>query len=220
MLSWLCGLVLLATTAYAASDEAVMRNGAGATLLEQGKMEPAIVEFQKALAADSSYIPARLNLAFAYEKAGRIEEAISAYRAAIEAQPGNFLAHNNLGVLYDKKGQYEAAAAEFERALAIQPDDPMAAKNLATAKKNQATIKERQAQILKAEKEAQAKPDDPRSSYNLARIHAAYGNKELALQWLGKAIKQGYKDLGDFKADPAFASLRENREFQLLLLKK
>jgi len=216
----LCGLLFVAGEALAASEQAVARNRAGVTLLEQGKLNPAIAEFQKALAADPGYFPARLNLAFAYEKAGRVEEAISAYREAIDAQPGNFLAHNNLGVLYDKKGQYDEAAVEFGRALEIQPGDPMASKNLATANKNQATIKERQAQILKAEQDAQAKPDDPRASYKLARIHAAYGNSELALQWLGKAVKQGYKNLEDFKADPAFASLRDEREFQLLLLKK
>ena len=216
----LCGLLVVAGEALAASEQAAARNGAAAKLLEQGKADAAIAEFQNALAIDPTYFPARLNLAFAYERAGKVEDAIAAYQGAIAVQPRNFLAHNNLGVLYDKKGQYDLAIGEFESALAVQPGEPMAAKNLATAKKNEATIRERQVLILKAEHEAQTKPDDPRASYNLARIHAAYGNSELALQWLGKAVKQGYKNLDDFKADPAFASLREEREFQLLLLKK
>jgi TPR repeat protein len=96
----------------------------------------------------------------------------------------------------------------------------MASKNLDNSKKNLAAIKQRDGLIDKAEKEAQAKPNDPRAAYNLARLHAHYNNKELALQWMGKAVKQGYKNLDDFKADPVFASLREEREFQLLLLGK
>jgi tetratricopeptide (TPR) repeat protein len=216
----LCGLLVVAAEALAASEQAAARNRAGMALLEQGKLNPAIAEFQKALAADPGYFPARLNLAFAYEKAGRVEDGISAYREVIDAQPGNFLAHNNLGVLYDKKGQHEAAIAEHEKALAIEPGNSMASKNLDNSKKNLAAIKQRDGLIDKAEKEAQAKPNDPRAAYNLARLHAHYNNKELALQWMGKAVKQGYKNLDDFKADPVFASLREEREFQLLLLGK
>jgi len=216
----LCGLLVVAGEALAASEQAAARNGAAAKLLEQGKADAAIAEFQNALAIDPTYFPARLNLAFAYERAGKVEDAIAAYQGAIAVQPRNFLAHNNLGVLYDKKGQYDLAIGEFESALAVQPGEPMAAKNLATAKKNEATIRERQVLILKAEHEAQTKPDDPRASYNLARLYAHYNNKKLALQWLNKAVKQGYNDLAYVKVDPAFSNLRKDRDFELLLLKK
>ena len=216
----LCGLLLVSGAAMAASDQAVERNGAAAKLLEQGKVDAAITEFQNALASDPNYFPARLNLAFAYEKAGRIEEGIAAYRAAIEAQPKNFYAHNNLGVLYDKKEQYGLAIAEFQSALEIEPGNSTALKNLENARKSLAVVKEREAQIARAEKEAQARPQDPRAAYQVARLHAVYGNKELALQWLGKAVRQGYRDLTDMKVDPAFQSIREEREFGLLLQRK
>lgn len=216
----LCGLLVVADEGWAASEQAAARNRAGMTLLEQGKLNPAIAEFQNALAADPGYFPARLNLAFAYEKAGRVEDAISTYREAIDAQPGNFFAHNNLGVLYDKKGQHEAAVAELEKALAIEPGNSLASKNLDNSKKNLAAMKQRDGLIDKAEKEAQAKPNDPRAAYQVARLHAHYNNKELALQWLNKAIKQGYNDLAYVKADSAFSNLREDRDFELLLLRK
>jgi thioredoxin-like negative regulator of GroEL len=93
----------------------------------------------------------------------------------------------------------------------------MALKNLETAKKNQAAIKSRQAKILQAEREAQAKPNSPQASYNLARVYVFYGEKELAYQWLAKALKQGYRDIGYLKSDPALNSIREERDFQLLL---
>ena len=93
----------------------------------------------------------------------------------------------------------------------------MALKNVETAKKNQAAIKVREAKILQAERDAQAKPNDPQASYNLARVYAFYGKRELAYEWLTKALKQGYKDIGYLRSDPALHSIREERDFELLL---
>ena len=210
-------LILFSAPALVASEHAVERNDIGARLLEQGKVDAAIAEFKSALSLEPKYFPARLNLAYSYERAERIEDAMKAYREAINFQPRNFFAHNNLGVLYDKKGLHDDAIREFETALAIEPDNAMALKNLETARKNQAAIKAREAKILQAEREAQAKPNDPQASYNLARVYAFYGEKELAYEWLAKALKQGYKDIGYLRSDPALNSIREERDFQLLL---
>jgi tetratricopeptide (TPR) repeat protein len=166
---------------------------------------------------DARYYPARLNLAYAYERANRIEDAMAAYRDAIKFQPRNFFAHNNLGVLYDKKGLHDAAIRELEIAVEIEPDSPMALKNLETAKTNRAATKSQQATILQAEREVQAKPNDPQASYKLARVYAFYGQKELAYEWLAKSLKQGYRDIGYLRSDPALNSIREERDFQLLL---
>ena len=222
-LSVLLALVLVlirSAAALAGSEEAMERNDAGVKLLQEGKVDAAIEEFRKSVGLDSQLLAARLNLAYTYERAGKIPEAIGEYRAAIDAQPENFYAHNNLGVLLDKKGLYDEAIAEFQSALSIEPGNSTALKNLDNARKSRAIVKEREGQIASAEKQAQAQPQDPRAAYQVARLHAFYGNKELALQWLGKAVRQGYKDLADVKVDPAFQSIREEREFGLLLQRK
>ena len=69
-------------------------------------------------------------------------------------------AHNYLGVLSDKKGLYDAGIAEFKTALQIEIDNTMARKNLDIARKNKSTSEKRESQVLRAEKEAQAKPKD------------------------------------------------------------
>ncbi|MGE5304574.1 MAG: TPR end-of-group domain-containing protein [Alphaproteobacteria bacterium] len=212
----LWGLFLGWNSASAAADNAVECNSAGARLVEQGKLEAAIAQFQKAISLDAKYFPARLNLAYAYEKMNQTEEAIEAYRAAIDAQPRNFFAHNNLGVLYDKKGLYDSAITEFKTALQIESGNSMARKNLEIAEKNKGAIEKRAARIESAEKEARAKPNDPRVSYNVARTYAFYGQKESAFEWLNKARKQGYKDLEYLKIDPAFESLRNDPDFERL----
>ena len=216
----LCGLLLFPITVLAASEEAVERNTVGAKLFQQGRLDDAIIEFQKAIGLEAKYLPARLNLAYSYEKMNRVEEAIDAYREAINAQPRSFFAHNNLGVLYDKQGQYGSAIAEFETALQIEPDSFMARKNLDIARNNKLTAEKREGEVLRAEKEAQAKPNDSQASYNVARLYAQYGNKDAALEWLAKAIRQGYKDLAYLRVDPAFRGLREERAFEQLLVEK
>jgi tetratricopeptide (TPR) repeat protein len=158
----LAALLLSSVTALAVSEEAVERNNVGARLLEQSNADAAIAEFQRALSLDPEYFPARLNLAYAYERVDRTEEAMEAYREAINLQPRNFYAHNNLGVLCDKRGLYDAAIREFETVLAIEPGNSMALKNLETARKNQAAMKVREAQIQQTEREHEPNPVTPR----------------------------------------------------------
>ncbi len=222
----LAGLILLLTclvpmsAARAASEDALTRNEAGVKLFREGKVEQAVAVLEKAVSEEGTYLPARINLAHAYERLSRFDEAIAEYRRVIALEPQNFFAHNNLGVLLDQKGRYDEAIVEFEGALKIQPGDPMALRNLETANKNKTIIQERQTQIQRAEDNARAKPKDSNASYHVARVHASYGNKDLALQWLDRSLRQGYKQTAQVKSDPAFASLREDRDFELLLLGK
>ncbi len=214
------GLLLGFNSSAAATEEAAATIAVGKKLLEQGDIDAAIGEFQKAIAMDPKYGAAQLNLGHAYERANRGDEAIDAYRKSIELEPKNFFARNNLGVLYSKKNLYDQAIAQFQDALKIEPGNAMALKNLDVAKKNKAAMQEREAVIARAQRDVKAKPGDPRPSYQLARVYATYGETKAAMDWLGKAIQQGYKDLDYVKSDPAFTGMREEREFQLLLLKK
>jgi len=214
------GFLLCSTLASAASQEAAEKIAIGKKLLEQGNVEAAIGEFEKAAVIDPKYGAPQLQLGQAYERANRSDEAIDAYRKSVDMEPHNFFARNNLGVLYSKKGMNDQAIAEFQAALKIQPNNAMALKNLETAKKNKAAMQEREVVIARAEKDAAAKPGDPTPTYQLARVYATHGRKEEAIEWLGKAIQKGYKDLAYVRTDPAFANLREERDFQLLLLPK
>jgi hypothetical protein len=49
----------------------------------------------------------------------------------------------------------------------------------------------REAKTLQAEREAQAKPNDPQTSHNLARVYAFYGKKELALRMAHQSSQAG-----------------------------
>ena len=186
-------------------------------LLRQGSLREAIPELQKSLQKNSADVEVRLHLAFAYDRLGSTDEAITEYRRVTELQPNSYFAHNNLGVIYDKQGRYDEAIAAFESASRIDPNNGGAKTNLATARKNKAAIQERQAQIQRAENAAAINPKDPQASFQVARLHAHYGNRDAALQWLDRARRQGYKDLASVRNDPSFKSFSNDRDFELIL---
>lgn len=204
----------------AGSDEPSALNKRGVELLQEGKIDLAIAEFQKALNRDPDYVSARLNLAYILDRQGRIDDAIDQYRSAIERDPNNPIARSNLGVLYDKKGRYEQAIQEFEKGLEIDPTDTAIRKNLEVAGKNKAIVQEREQQIAQAKKEVQSQPKSAIAAYKLGRLYSLYGERELAIDWLSKALKLGYQDvdylqkdraLDPIRSDPRFTSLIETR---------
>jgi tetratricopeptide (TPR) repeat protein len=205
------------SSAQAESDEAVERNNQGAALLKQGKIDEAIGPLLKATESNPKDPDARLNLAYAYDRQGRLDDAIVQYQKAIELNPRNSVARNNLGVLYDRKGLYDEAIHEFEDVLKLDPKSATGPKNLDTAKKNQFLIQEREKQIAEALKNAEAQPENPNTSYKLARLYAAYGKKDQAVGWLEKALKLGFNDIGYLKVDSALDSLRNEPDYVWLL---
>lgn len=213
----LCVLTLGSLDLQAGSDEALQRNNLGASLVQQGKLDEAIAEFQKALALDPKYTAAHLNLGYAYDRQGRPEEAMAQYQKVIALEPGNLFAHNNLGVLYDKKGLYAEAVAAFEKVLQIDPSNATAMENLERAKRNKDIVQEREERFAQARKEVEANPKDARAAYNLGRLHASFGEKEQALKWLAKALELGFDDFKFLRDDPALAGLKDDPSFRGLI---
>lgn len=215
----LFGLLVLTGPASAQSEAPEVHPRVRAfELFRQSKLQEAIPELQKALQKNSADAEVRLHLAFAYDRSGSTEEAIAEYRRVLELDPNSYFAHNNIGVIYDKQGRYDEAIASFESASRIDPSNAGANANLATARKNSAAVRERQAQIQKVESLAAANPKDPQASFNAARIHAHYGNRDAALQWLDRARRLGYKNLAAARDDSVFKNLQNDREFELILV--
>ena len=212
-------LTILAAVAeaQAASGEAVKRNNFGAELLKQGKLAEAITELQQAITLDPTYAAAFRNLGYAHDRAGQGEDAMAAYRRALALEPRDALTLNNLGVLHDKAGRYEEALAAFEQAASADPSSSTIQQNLDNARRSRGIARERDARIVEAVKHAGAHPADPKAAYQLARVYAAYDDKERALAWLEKAIGLGFEDLGFVREDPTLSGLRRDPRFEKLL---
>jgi tRNA A-37 threonylcarbamoyl transferase component Bud32/tetratricopeptide (TPR) repeat protein len=104
----------------------------GREFYQQARWQAAIAHLEKALALDSSLLPARATLGLAYFQQGQYDAAIQAYDIVLRAQPHAQL-YNNLGAAHEAKGDLAAAVAAYSRALELDASLGLAQKNLQRA---------------------------------------------------------------------------------------
>ena len=91
----------------------------GESLARRGKIDDAIVEFEKAIEMRSEYVAAYINLGAAYGQKGMIDQSISASEKVIDLDPRNATAYYNLGNANGIGGNYEEAFASFFKAIEL-----------------------------------------------------------------------------------------------------
>ena len=57
-------------------------------------------------------------------------------------------------------------------------------------------------------------------SFMIARLYAQAGNVDRSLEYLRKAMEEGYKDIKKVYTDSEFASLRTDKRFEELMSQK
>jgi tetratricopeptide (TPR) repeat protein len=121
------------------------------------------------------------NLAVQYQLQGRIDEAIAADRRSIECHPGkgNLLARTSLANLLARAGRPEEAAEAWRAALETDPSSAEALRHVAGEHMRRGDVEGALAVI----EEALERAPDALSHYEeLARVHAARGQRPLVLQ--------------------------------------
>lgn len=96
------------------STEAVKAFKLGLEFHKAKQWEPAIKEYERAIALGGRFPEAFNNLAYCYRKVGRIEKAIELYKVALQLRPTFAQAHDYLARAYLAKGDRAAAQREYE----------------------------------------------------------------------------------------------------------
>jgi protein O-mannosyl-transferase len=96
-------------------------NNLGNVFLKEGKVDEAMVQFQKSLEIDSNNAEAHNNLGMGHLKKGQMDEAMAEFQQAVAIYPDFGDAHNNLGWALYKKGRPDEAISQYQRALEISP---------------------------------------------------------------------------------------------------
>ena len=99
-------------------DDAGARNNLGNALVETGRPEEAIEQFQVASRLSPGYSDPHQNLGNVLTRMGRDAEAISEYRLALPGNPSNANVLYNLGRALQKTGDAPGATESFDKALA------------------------------------------------------------------------------------------------------
>src|ERR1019366_5048338 len=96
----------------------------GVALVQKGRVDEAIAQFQMALQLKPDYAEAHNNLGTALVQKGGVDEAIAQYQVALQLKPDYADAHNNLGTALLQKGRMAQAITQYRKALQIEPADP------------------------------------------------------------------------------------------------
>ncbi len=96
----------------------------GLKLADEGNVEAAIKEYQKAIELDANYCDAMDNAGQLLRRQGKLDDAIRWYKRSLSILPGNRAAHVNLAVAYLHQGNKDAAISEYRILLNMSPRDP------------------------------------------------------------------------------------------------
>jgi tetratricopeptide (TPR) repeat protein len=181
---------------------------------DMGRTEEAIAEMKKSLEADPLSVLTLRNLGSLYEQAGQQDKAIEQFKKILEMDSNSVDARWSLGKVYSMQGKHSQAIAEFQQARTLSRNSPWDIAGLglayAAAGKRQEAYK-----ILDELREISKRRYV--SSYLVASIYSALGDKEQTFLWLRKSLAAHEDALVSLNVDSDFAILRGDPRFQEIL---
>ena len=172
-------------------------DGLGHFLLNHGRVDEAIDQFQAALKIEPDFARAQTNLMVALTRKGSTDETIARLQKLLEEYPNDAQVHYNLGNALLKKGDSQSAIAAYEKALSIQVRYPFAHYNLGMALDKNGRIDEAITHYQQAVKE------DP----HYAEAYSLLGNDLLRKARVDDAIAAYEQAL---KSLPAYPEVESN----------
>jgi tetratricopeptide (TPR) repeat protein len=180
----------------------LLYNKKGIALLFLQRNKEAQKCFDEALRVDKNSAEAMNNLGFVAQMEKRYNKAVKYYQKALALRPQSPTFHYNLGAAYFAKHDFEKATQEYQTAYNIDPD-----------------IFQR---VSKTGVMAQSSSPEDRAAFSfmVAKMYAQAGDFEHSLEYLRKAMEEGYKNINKVYTDSEFASLRTDPRFTELMAQK
>jgi tetratricopeptide (TPR) repeat protein len=183
---------------------------------------------------DQSKNPVILNkIGIAYHQMQQLDNARKYYEQAIRLKPNYAEAINNLGTVYYATKSFGRATRYYQRALKYAPNSASIYSNLGTAyfaRKKYKQAMEIYQTALKLDPnvfeshgsygvllEERSVEERANFHFHMAKLYAQGGRNELALQYLRKALEEGFKDKKKIAEDPDFQAMRDLPEFKELM---
>ncbi len=161
-------------------------------------LDEARKDYQKALLIRPNYPEALNNLGAADFVQRRYKQAIKLYRKALRLMPRSAVIAANLGTAYFARGKYTDGLEAYQRAFRLDP-------NVFDADGSQ---------LIQGPTDSH---DRARQDYCLAELFAEAGNQPRAIEFLRKALDDGFHDTNKLMQDTDFAKLRTTAEFAQLM---
>jgi tetratricopeptide (TPR) repeat protein len=183
---WQNGKTLWTHALACASPSLTAHINLGNALLEEGGIDDAMVQYQKALQFNPENADANVSFGYALIQKGMRDEASIYLLKALEINPDNAAANNDLGIISFEKGNSAEAIAHFEKALLIKPDYPEASYNFGNALFQQGDLADA---VIRYEQALQSKPGYVEACYNLGNAFFRQGKIDDAIIRYQEALR-------------------------------
>lgn len=190
------------SAAIAKQPTALLWNKEGMALLFLQKFPEATKCFDQAIKADKKAPAGYNNRGYMEQQKKNYNKAIKYYKKALALQSDDAVFHYNLGTSYFAKHQYDLAAQQYRAAYELDPD-----------------IFNRVTRIGVMVQSTSPK-DRAAFSFMVAKVCAQAGDFDRSLEYLRKAMEEGYKDIKKVYTDSEFAALRTDKRFAELMSQK
>jgi tetratricopeptide (TPR) repeat protein len=174
-------------------------NKAGIAELLMQRYKEAGKDFARAIRYDREFADAVNNLGVVDYEAKKYGKALKQYEKAIRMQPETASFFNNQGAAYFAKKEFEKAGQAYAKAIELDP-------NILEHSSHSGVS----AQLP-------SPGDRARYDYLIARLCAKLGDRDRSLQYLRRAMEDGYKAIEDVYKDPEVAGLRDDARFTELM---
>jgi len=183
----------------APQNSAIVWNKMGIAYHQMMNLDAAMKRYRRSIKLDSKYAEAVNNLGTVYYAEKHFAKAIGCYKHALKLAPGAASMYSNLGTAYYAQNKLKEFWQAYNKALQLDPE-VFEHRNGYGVLLQDRTVAQR-----------------ARYHYFLARMYAAQGRHDLALQYIRRALEEGFSDRKKLMQDPEFAAMRDLPEFKELL---
>jgi tetratricopeptide (TPR) repeat protein len=181
-----------------AGNTAALWNKIGIAYHQLGQLQMAKKSYERAIKLDKRDADAINNEGTVFYAEKKYRTAIARYNKAISISPNAASFWSNLGTAYYSRGKFDEMTKAYTRAIQLDPDVFEVHGSVGTRMLDRSVA------------------DRARYHYEIARMYAVAGKNELAIQYLRKALEEGFKEKDKLQSKE-FSALRETKEFQDLM---
>jgi tetratricopeptide (TPR) repeat protein len=183
----------------APQNSAAIWNKMGIAYHQMMQLDAAMKRYRRAIKLDGKYAEAINNLGTIYYAEKHYGKAIGLYKRALKLAPESASMYSNLGTAYFAEKKFKLFWDAYNRALQLDPE-VFEHRNAYGVLLQDRTVEQR-----------------AQYHYYMARMYAGQGQRDRALQYIRKALEEGFNDRKKLMQDPEFASMRDLPEFKELL---
>jgi len=181
---------------------ALLWNKEGMAYLLLQNPEKAAKCFDHAIKLDKKAPESYNNRGYVEQMKKKYDKAIRYYQKAIALNPNDAVFFYNMGSSYFGKHDYVSASKQYRASFAIDPN-----------------IFNR---VSKTGIMVQAASPEDRAAFSfmVAKMYAQAGDLDHSLEFLRKAMENGYKKINEVYTDREFATLRTDKRFEELMAQR